>query len=114
MDSKARIKTGFIFSVIAQASVSFYITLLIVQKILGTYFMTSNFLISIAFVIMFVIAPIPLSIIALTYTRGVEVADNQDRTYRIIARVFANVTLPLVGVLLLAIVFLSSAIGFYW
>ena len=109
MNSNSNITRGFILALISRITIDFYFTYGILERI-PTFdsLMPRGVVVSIVFIALFLVAPIPLGIIALTSIKNVESVTKQDRIYKILTKIFAISSLAEVGLIFLLFLFFGS------
>ena len=88
-----RIKIGFILAVIAQACIDCLGILYVVESYMHITIISSSVLMLFSLIIILVLAPFILAIIALNYIRGEYPANGRERTFRLLAKIFSNITI---------------------
>ena len=111
MNNSDKIKTGFILGLIAQVCLDTFILCYALQYYMQSFFMTSNPAILWAFILAFIIAPFVLSIIALSYIKYVAPTNGKERTYRVLAKIFSNVTIAESAVAFFFLLIYGAIIG---
>ena len=109
MNSNSNIIRGFVLALISRIAIEFYFTYGILERI-PTFdsSMPRGVAVSIVFIALFLVAPIPLSIIALTSIKNVESVTKQDRIYKILTKIFAISSLVEIGLIFLLFLFFGS------
>ena len=109
MNSNSNIIRGFVLALISRITIDFYFTYGILERI-PTFdsLMSRSVVVSIAFIALFLVAPIPLGIIALTSIKNVESVTKQDRIYKILTKIFAISSLAEVGLIFLLFLLFGS------
>lgn len=111
MNNSDKIKTGFILGLIAQVSISTLVLCYILQYYMQSYFITSHPGVLWAFIFAFIIAPFVLSIIALSYIKYAAPTNGKERTYRVLAKIFSNVTIAESAVAFFFLLIYGAIIG---
>ena len=89
----SRLKTAFILATIAQASFDAFIIVLICEYATGHSFLTSNQIAKSLAYLFFVLGPLVLSIVALSFLRRVDDVEREERLFLVLTRVFAWVSI---------------------
>ena len=93
MNNSDKIKTGFIIALIAQIAIDTYFIFLVVEYGFHQAFLNDN-LISMLIVLMtLVLAPFVLGLVALAFVKRAIPETRKDRTYRALAKIFANASI---------------------
>lgn len=106
MNSNSNITRGFILALISRIAIDFYFTYGVLERI-PTFdsLVPRGIFVLIAFVALFLVAPVPLCIIALTSIKNVESVTKQDKIYKILTKIFAISSLVEVGLIFLLYLF---------
>ena len=92
-DINNRIKIGFILAVVAQAGIDCLGILYGLELYTHATIISSNALMLLSLIIILVLGPFILSIVALNYIRGEYPANGRERTFRLLAKIFSNITI---------------------
>ncbi len=110
-DSSNRIKTGFILAICADAAFDTFFISYLAEQYLRNYFLSSNALVLLSFLLVLVVTPFVLSIVALNYIKNAVPVDRKDRVFRIVTKVLSIITIVGCSILFFVALLVGVAIG---
>ena len=92
-ESSNKIRTGFIIGLVSQIAIDTFFIFLLADRYLQTSVVYSNILVFFSLLGLLVVAPFILAFVALGYVRGQVPTNGKDRTFRLLTKIFSNVTI---------------------
>ena len=110
-ESSNKIRTGFILGLSSQIAVDTFFILLLAERYLQTSIVYSNIVVFLSLLGLLIVAPFVLAFIALGNIKGEVPTNGKDRTFRLLTKIFSNVTIVECALTLFAILIVIAIAG---